>query len=87
MEPDWPTVSRTRKLRHRFKTPGIYIVNAQCEAAGRPITQKQKVIVHSRPERQNRMAKSWNRHGPGPRQLLDCVVLCRFLSPRWIFSR
>jgi hypothetical protein len=33
------------ELRHAFKSPGIYIVTAQCEAGGLPIVQKQKVAV------------------------------------------
>ncbi|MCX7049513.1 MAG: PKD domain-containing protein [Candidatus Sumerlaeota bacterium] len=33
------------ELTHAFKTPGIHIVTAQCEADGRPITNKIKVVV------------------------------------------
>ncbi len=33
------------ELRHSFKTPGIHIVTAQCEAAGKVIMQKLKVVV------------------------------------------
>ncbi len=33
------------ELRHSFKTPGLHIVTARCDAAGLPITQKQKVVV------------------------------------------
>jgi len=33
------------ELQHRFKTPGIHVVTAQCEAAGLPIMCKQKVVV------------------------------------------
>ena len=35
------------EMQHGFKTPGIHVVTAQCEAAGKPITQKLKVIVES----------------------------------------
>jgi hypothetical protein len=35
------------EFSHRFKTPGIHIITAQCEAAGMPIVQKLKVIVNS----------------------------------------
>jgi hypothetical protein len=37
------------ELRHSFTAPGIYIVTAQCEANGRPITQRQKVVVTATP--------------------------------------
>jgi hypothetical protein len=33
------------ELRHAFKTPGVHVVTAHCEADGKPITQKLKVIV------------------------------------------
>jgi hypothetical protein len=33
------------ELRHAFRTPGIHIVTARCEANGKPITQMLKVIV------------------------------------------
>jgi murein DD-endopeptidase MepM/ murein hydrolase activator NlpD len=33
------------ELQHAFKTPGVHVVTAQCDAAGKPITQKLKVIV------------------------------------------
>ena len=35
------------ELQHGFKTPGVHVVTAQCEAAGKPITQKLKVVVAS----------------------------------------
>lgn len=37
------------EVQHSFKTPGIHIVTAQCQAAGLPITQKQKVVVAAAP--------------------------------------
>jgi murein DD-endopeptidase MepM/ murein hydrolase activator NlpD len=37
------------EVQHTFKTPGIYIVTAQGEAGGRPITQKVKVVVTRAP--------------------------------------
>ena len=40
------------ELRHSFKTPGIYIVTAQGDAVGLPITQKQKVVVTATPKAQ-----------------------------------
>jgi hypothetical protein len=33
------------ELTHRFKTPGIHIVTAQCDNGGKPIVQKLKVVV------------------------------------------
>jgi hypothetical protein len=39
---DYPSYG---ELTHSFKAPGIHIVTAQCEAAGRPIESKQKVVV------------------------------------------
>ena len=36
------------ELQHGFKTPGVHVVAAQCEAAGKPIVQKLKVVVDSR---------------------------------------
>jgi murein DD-endopeptidase MepM/ murein hydrolase activator NlpD len=33
------------EFQHRFKTPGIHVVTAQCEADGKPIVQKLKVVV------------------------------------------
>ena len=33
------------ELQHGFKTPGVHVVTAQCEAAGKPIVQKLKVAV------------------------------------------
>lgn len=35
------------ELSHRFATTGIHIVTAHCEADGKPITQKMKVLVAS----------------------------------------
>ena len=35
------------ELEHAFTTPGIHVVTARCEADGKPITQKLKVIVRS----------------------------------------
>ena len=35
------------ELAHSFKTPGIHIVTARCEAEGKPITGKLKVVVQS----------------------------------------
>jgi len=35
------------ELTHRFQTPGIHIVTAQCEADGKPILAKLKVVVTS----------------------------------------
>ncbi len=35
------------ELQHAFKTPGIHVVTAQCEAAGKPVTQKLKVVVET----------------------------------------
>jgi hypothetical protein len=35
------------ELSHRFKTPGVHVVTAQCEEGGRPIVQKLKVVVTS----------------------------------------
>ena len=35
------------ELQHGFKTPGVHVVAAQCEAAGKPIVQKLKVVVDS----------------------------------------
>jgi hypothetical protein len=37
------------ELHHSFKTPGIHVVTAQCEADGKPIAQKLKVVVTSAP--------------------------------------
>lgn len=37
------------ELQHSFKTPGLHVVTAQCEAAGLPITSKQKVVVLAAP--------------------------------------
>jgi PKD repeat protein len=34
------------ELPHSFRTPGIHIVTAQCQAAGKLIMQKLKVAVH-----------------------------------------
>lgn len=40
------------ELTHRFQTAGIHIVTAQCQAAGKPIMQKLRVVVQSaRPAR------------------------------------
>jgi hypothetical protein len=35
--------------QHRFRTPGIHVVTAQCEAEGKPIMQKLKIVVTSAP--------------------------------------
>jgi hypothetical protein len=35
------------EVQHAFKKPGIHVVTAQCEAAGKPIMQKLKVVVES----------------------------------------
>ena len=35
------------ELQHGFKTPGVHVVTAQCEADGKPIMQKLKVVVES----------------------------------------
>ena len=35
------------ELQHAFKTPGVHVVTAQCDAAGKPIMQKLKVVVES----------------------------------------
>jgi murein DD-endopeptidase MepM/ murein hydrolase activator NlpD len=37
------------ELPHSFKQPGIHIVTASCEADGKPIMQKQKVVVVEAP--------------------------------------
>ena len=37
------------ELPHRFKTPGIHVVTAQCEVGGKPIMQKTKVVVTPAP--------------------------------------
>ena len=37
------------ELTHTFQTPGIHIVTAQCQAAGKPIMQKLKVVVQTTP--------------------------------------
>ena len=36
------------EVTHRFQTPGIHILTAQCEAEGKPIMLKQKVVVAAR---------------------------------------
>jgi hypothetical protein len=36
------------EIQHSFRTAGIHIVTAQCEAQGKPITQKLKVVVTPR---------------------------------------
>jgi hypothetical protein len=36
------------ELRHGFRTPGIHVVTAQCEAVGNPIMQELKVVVDSK---------------------------------------
>lgn len=38
-------------IQHRFKTPGIHVVTAQCQAAGKEIEQKLKVVVEEEGER------------------------------------
>lgn len=38
------------ELKHAFKTPGVHVVTAYCEAEGKPISQKLKVIVEAKPE-------------------------------------
>ena len=38
------------ELPHSFKKSGIHIVTAQCEAAGKPIVQKLKVVVSELPK-------------------------------------
>ncbi len=37
------------EVRHAFKTPGIHVVTAQCEAGGKPIMQRLKVLVTRAP--------------------------------------
>jgi len=37
------------EVRHAFKTPGIHIVTAQCEAGGKPIMQRLKAVVTRAP--------------------------------------
>lgn len=37
------------EVSHSFKTPGIHVVTARCEAGGKPIMQKLKVIVTRTP--------------------------------------
>lgn len=37
------------ELVHSFNTAGIHVVTAQCEAAGKPITQKMKIVVSAAP--------------------------------------
>lgn len=37
------------EVPHRFKTPGLHVVTARCEADGKPITQKVKVVVTAPP--------------------------------------
>jgi hypothetical protein len=36
------------ELTHRFQTPGLHVVTAHCEADGKPVTNKLKVVVSSR---------------------------------------
>jgi hypothetical protein len=38
------------ELKHAFKTPGVHVIAAQCEAEGKPISQKLKVVVEAKPE-------------------------------------
>jgi hypothetical protein len=33
------------ELKHGFKTPGIHVITAQCEADGKPIAQRLKIVV------------------------------------------
>jgi hypothetical protein len=35
--------------QHRFRTSGIYVVTAQCQAEGKPIMQKLKIVVTAAP--------------------------------------
>jgi len=51
------------EVRHRFNTPGIHIVTAQCTAAGYLITAKQKVATHL-PSRHNRATLSPGAQAP-----------------------
>jgi hypothetical protein len=37
------------ELNHSFRTPGIHVVTTQCQAAGKPIMQKLKIVVQSAP--------------------------------------
>lgn len=38
------------ELTHTYRTPGIHVVTAQCQAAGKPIMQKLKVMVQPAPQ-------------------------------------
>ncbi len=38
------------EFTHAFKTPGLYIVTAQCDVDGKPMMQKLKVVVNSPPK-------------------------------------
>ena len=42
-----PDYQSYAELSHRFATAGIHVVTAYCEADGKPITQKMKVVVAS----------------------------------------
>ncbi len=44
--PDYPSYA---ELTHSFRTPGIHVVTAQCQAAGKPLMQKLKVVVQTAP--------------------------------------
>jgi murein DD-endopeptidase MepM/ murein hydrolase activator NlpD len=33
------------EFQHRFKTPGLHVLTARCDASGKPIVQKLKVVV------------------------------------------
>ncbi len=42
---DGDRVNSYSEISHSFKTPGIHIVSARCEANGEPFVQMQKVVV------------------------------------------
>jgi PKD repeat protein len=42
-----PDYQSDAELTHSFRTPGVHIVTSQCQAAGKPTTQKLKIIVQA----------------------------------------